>query len=162
MDSIQAGRQIGIKFGKSDIAHTGAFGSITIEWDKKFLVEQRTQGCRGQCASLDKAFLRKQRRANERAFVQKWQQLKSKKQLDELKSTAILETRNKAEISTEVSLPSSSDPKVIIRKWGRKTFMISELSACLDIAKASNRGALMIASETPLSFGVATTLTKFH
>jgi len=96
-----------------DIAHARALDIMTIEEDKKFLVEQRKQGRKGHLGSLDRAFTEKHDRSHQRLVALEQQKLRSEKQMNELRATANLESSSEAEMSTDESLPSSSHVDVV-------------------------------------------------
>ena len=135
-----------------DIAHANAMEMIRIQEDREFLLAQREPGRRGKMGSVDKVLEIKRASSQKRKEyhdirIEKERQertTREKKVTLESSSDSDTDSKKGQEIKdpeTEDIKPSTSAKR---QKRGRVYILDDKMSACLDVAKVSDRSAALL------------------
>jgi len=156
-----------------DIAHADALQMISIQEDKDFLLAQRECGRRGKMSGVDTSLVRReaetqrkqhvlqQRRAREEVQKLSREQLVklASSDSDDESSTTLKRSREMqdspaAVVESEEEQPTSSAPCRKRVRRGRLNIVNDKMAACLDMAKVSDRGAVLVLTPTIQHLGL--------
>ena len=135
-----------------DIAHANAMEMICIQEDREFLLAQREPGRRGKMGSVDKvleikrASSQKRKEYHDIRIEKERQEKTTREKIVTLESSSDSDTDSKKgqeikDPETEDIKPSTSAKR---QKRGRVYILDDKMSACLDVAKVSDRSAALL------------------